>query len=172
MHWLDTIILGIVGFGALWGAFTGLLWQVARIVTVASAVYCTVVFNDLATPLVRRYLLPNAPELIPQITAYVIVFLLVCVVMLALTSAVQRAIRKIDLQWLNRLLGAGFGAVQALVVLGIILFGLANYAGPREMMQESQLGKVLLEGMKSGVALLPEEYRNKMTKHEGRSTKE
>lgn len=162
MHWLDTVILAVLAFGALAGAFTGFLWQLSRIVTLILAIYCTVIFHDSATPLVKRLLLPDAPELIPSLTAYGLVFVLVCAVMFTVTFVLHKVIEQVELQWFNRLLGALFGVAKAALVLGVVLFGLSGYDSSNAVISQSKVAKPMVESVRWGATLLPESYRKQI----------
>ena len=49
MHWLDTTILVLLVVGATFGAMSGLLMQVARVVGLSVAVYAAIYLNEWAT---------------------------------------------------------------------------------------------------------------------------
>ena len=46
MYWLDSTILALLAIGALVGAWTGFLWQVARILSLALSLYAAILAND------------------------------------------------------------------------------------------------------------------------------
>jgi uncharacterized membrane protein required for colicin V production len=160
MYWLDTVILIILGIAAIWGAFAGLLWQVSRIITVVLALYCSITFNDLATPFVQEHLMEEASPLAAKIVSYILVFLIVCLVLLAITMSLEKGIEKIKLQWLNRALGAATGAFKAAFLLGIVLYGLKYLPGTNEAIEKSALSPVLTAAVDFGFTLMPLEYRD------------
>ena len=45
MHWLDITLLIVLGIGAAMGFCSGLLWQIARVVSLAVSLYVAVVVN-------------------------------------------------------------------------------------------------------------------------------
>ena len=47
MYWLDFVLLLVLGIGAFLGARSGLLWQVARIVTFVLAVYACIRYHGV-----------------------------------------------------------------------------------------------------------------------------
>ncbi len=162
MYWLDTVIVGVLAFGALFGSFAGFLWQLSRIISVAAAAYGTIVLNDPATLLVQKYLMSEAPPLIPRVTAYVLVFLLICLALFALTVALHRIVLRLKLQWLNRVLGGLFGAGKAALILGVIFLGLSGYAGPQAAIEKSRLAQGLVDVARWAADQLPEEYREQI----------
>jgi membrane protein required for colicin V production len=162
MYWLDTVILGVLALGGLWGMFAGFLWQLSRIMTVALAAYCTILCNERATTLVQQHLLPEAPALVCQVTAYILVFLLVALAMFLLTTLLHRLILKVELQWLNRVLGTLFGVAKTGLIVGLILYGLAGIPGPEEAIGQSRLAQPLVAAVKLAANLLPSAYRDQL----------
>ena len=54
MHWLDFILIVILGIGALLGLRSGLLWQVARVVIFVAAIYGCIHFHDDVANLLHK----------------------------------------------------------------------------------------------------------------------
>ena len=48
MHWLDFVLLLVLGVGAFLGARSGLLWQVARVITFFLAIYACIHYHGIA----------------------------------------------------------------------------------------------------------------------------
>ena len=56
MHWLDILILVVLGIGAAMGFASGLLWQVARIVGLGVSLYVAIAANaDVTEWLTQRW---------------------------------------------------------------------------------------------------------------------
>jgi uncharacterized membrane protein required for colicin V production len=90
----------------------------------------------------------------------VLVFLIVCLVLLAITMSLEKGIEKIKLQWLNRLLGAVTGTLKAAFLMGIVLYGLNYFPGPKEAIEKSTLTPVLTAAVDFGFSLIPGDYRH------------
>jgi membrane protein required for colicin V production len=164
MHWLDSTLLALVGLGAGFGLWTGLLWQMARLVSLGAAFVATVIANDSAAAFLREHILVAAEMHVAQAVGYVVVFILVYLLTLQLARLLHHSIQTSDLEWLDRLLGAGLGAAKVgLVLSGLCLAG-AHYPHPttQDLLKESTLAPVLASGMESALAWLPEEYRTEL----------
>src|SRR4051794_2044148 len=116
MYWLDTLLLVLLGLGAVLGFMSGLLWQVARIVTLAAALMATIACNEPATHFCREQVLREADPRISQAVAYVLVFLAVYLILFLATRLLYQCIKATKLQTADRLLGALFGTGKAALV--------------------------------------------------------
>ena len=160
MYWLDTTILAILGIGAVFGALSGLLMQLARLVGFAVALYAAIFFNDGATALVQQSFVQDAEPLVARIVAYVVVFLVVYLSIFLTTVTLERGMKAVRLQVVNRVLGALLGAAKLGLLLGAIFLGIRHYpsAATREMMRRSALAPVLAQGTENLVVALAAEY--------------
>ncbi len=161
MYWLDTTILAILTVGAVFGALSGLLMQLARLVGFGLALYAAIYFNDGATSLVQDSFVPEAEPLVARIVAYVTVFLIVYLSLFLSTVALERALKAVRLQVINRVLGAALGAAKLALLLGAIFLGIRYYpnAATQEMLRRSSLAPVLARGTENLVVALAAEYR-------------
>src|SRR4051794_15306877 len=164
MYWLDTTILAILGIGAIFGALNGLLMQLARLVGFAVALYAALYFNDGATALVQQSFVQDAEPLVARIVAYVAVFLVVYLTIFLTTVALERGMRAVRLQVVNRVLGALLGSAKLALLLGAIFLGIRHYpsAATREMMRRSALAPVLAQGTENLVVALASEYHDEL----------
>src|SRR5437588_6429560 len=106
MYWLDTTIVIVVAAGALFGAVSGLLLQLARLVGFAVALYAAIIFNDQATALLHQGFARDAEPWVTRVLGYVLVFLAVYLTIFVLTVVLERGVKAARLQAVNRLLGA------------------------------------------------------------------
>jgi uncharacterized membrane protein required for colicin V production len=159
MFWLDTVILCVLGGGAVLGALMGFLWQVFWIVSVSTGLYCTIVSHQAATNLVQRYLLENSSPATAEGAAYLIVFALVFLVFLVATLTLHRLVHKSHLQWLNRLLGSAFVALLLASGMGLVFLVLNSLPASRPIVEHSKIAPVLVAGVQSLVGQIPDQYR-------------
>jgi uncharacterized membrane protein required for colicin V production len=161
MYWLDTTILAILCIGAVFGALSGLLMQLARLVGFIVALYAAIYFNDGATALLQDSFVSDAEPLVARIVAYVAVFLLVYLSIFLTTVALERGLKAVRLQVINRVLGALLGAAKLALLLGAIFLGIRYFpnAATQEMMRRSSLAPVLARGTENLVVTLASEYR-------------
>jgi membrane protein required for colicin V production len=161
MHWLDITLLIVLGLGALLGARSGLLWQVARLITFGVAFYVCIFYHEPVANLLENYLTDTSPLLL-NVLSYVATFCGVYLVLYGITLLLQRLLKASKLKTLDRVLGAGFGLLKATLLVGAILMGVALYSTPQTdaAMAESRLAPVLLEGMRAVTVAVPQNYKD------------
>lgn len=164
MFWLDIVIITVLGFGALWGLFTGFLWQVSRVLTVILAVYCSILLNAPTTHFLQSEVLPKSSQIVCQLVAYAVIFLAVGLSMFVATALLNRFVEKIELQWLNRLLGATLGFAKAGLIVGLITLGMTNFPPTKPIMEKSVLSEPVIQGFQVAMKLIPnQEFLNPET---------
>src|SRR5438270_9203685 len=120
MYWLDFVLLLVLGIGAFLGARSGLLWQVARVITFFLAIYACIHYHGIAAGWLLQNLRAESP-VVPWLLAYLVTFLSVYAVCMVITYALERMLRAAKLKPMDRLLGALVGAVKAGLLAGAVL---------------------------------------------------
>lgn len=161
MYWLDTTLLALVGLGAVLGMWSGLFWQLARLASLALAIYATVSANDSVTQVLNTGPLRDADVRVIQTVAYVLVFLAVYLVLYLSSRLIHRSIRAADLVLFDRFLGGLLGASKMVFVLSALCLGAASYQHPlpQEWMAKSRLAPVLAHGLEKMLVVIPDEYK-------------
>jgi uncharacterized membrane protein required for colicin V production len=164
MHWADTTIIVILLIGAGFGAMNGFLWQLSRILSFGVSLFACIYFHEWASNTLAEVFFKGADVRIPRALAYPIVFLAVYIVFASGTLLLERCMRAAKLQPLNRLAGAGLGAVKTGLILGTIFIGMANYPHERtqEIMEKSVLAPALADGMNIAISAVPAQYREEL----------
>jgi membrane protein required for colicin V production len=162
VYWLDTVILAVLVIGAVFGAISGFLWQVARVASVGVAVYAAIYLNDWAAYLLDETLLQGADPRVGMVLAYLVVFVAIYLAFFCGTLLLERALMAVRLEPLNRLLGAALGAVKAALLLGAIFLGMASYphARTQEILDRSLAAPTLAESMQLVIVAIPQEYKD------------
>jgi membrane protein required for colicin V production len=162
VYWLDTVIVTILLIGALLGAVSGLVWQLARVASFGVALYAAIYLNDWATGVLRDLVFQGADPRVAMVLAYLVVFLTIYLVFFALTVLIEHGMTVVSLQPLNKVLGAGLGAVKAGLVLGAIFLGLASYphTETQELINRSSLAPALADGTQLVIVAIPQEYKD------------
>jgi uncharacterized membrane protein required for colicin V production len=163
MNWLDTAILAVVGLAALLGARTGFVGQVARLLALAAGLFGAIRLNDQVAPPLADALV-DAPPWLAQALAYAVVFLVIYAGLLTVTLLLERAVKVVRMQWLNRLLGLALGAAKAGVLLGLLFLALTAYWPDvcRDVRDRSPLATFLTMGARKLVDAVPAEYRDNL----------
>jgi uncharacterized membrane protein required for colicin V production len=164
MYWLDVTFLALIGLGAILGAVSGLLWQVARIVGLGVAVVAALYFNADAMQWLQANALHNYDPRFLRAAAYVAVFVGIYVAIFVVTLLLEKALRAARLKPLDRLAGAGLGALKAALILGALCLGAASlhHAGTAEILAQSTLAPRFAEGMHALLAAIPPQYTDEL----------
>ena len=165
MHWLDSTLLALLGLGAGFGFFSGLLWQVARVASLGLSLYVCVLVHDQAAELVRDHLLRDADPVVIQGAAYVVVFLIVYCLLLSVTKLAQKLLKASGFAWMDRLLGAGLGAGKTAAILGAGCMLLARFEDQRikDCLSQSTIAPTLSQAVEAGLTLIPEETKRQLS---------
>jgi membrane protein required for colicin V production len=154
MNWLDIVIIVVVFIGAFIGLWKGLISIVASLVgLIVGIILAGHFYDDLAPHLT---LIPN--EVLANIVAFLIILLGVMIVATIIAHLLKVAISAIMLGWINRIGGAIFGVVLALLMCSAVLAIWANFIGTDGAISESLLARVLLDYFPFVLALLPDEF--------------
>src|SRR5262245_60443615 len=97
MHWLDIIILVALGVGAAMGFCTGLLWQIARVVSLALSIYVAILTNSaVATWLGEQW--RDVNPAVNRVAAFLAIFILVYAILYFITLSLHNAIKAAKLE--------------------------------------------------------------------------
>jgi membrane protein required for colicin V production len=165
MHWLDITLLIVLGIGALLGARSGLLWQVARIVTFCVAIYVCLYYHDYASSLIAPYLTDGTPATVATVAGYIITFLGVYLVLYGITLILEKMLKAAKLKTMDRLLGAGFGLLKAGLLAGAVLMGMAVFATPQtdDVLAQSRMAPAFLQVMRAVIVAVPRDYKEQLS---------
>jgi len=164
MFWLDGILLVGIGFGAVLGARSGFLQQFGRMVGLGVAFYTAFIFNDRSTAFLLDYVLINTEEYVARCLSFLIVFFSVYLIIHLGTRLMQKFIKAIQLDSLDRLLGAVVGAGKMMVVLAVLCLGLSYFPHPnsQQVIAKSVLAPALITGLELVVEAIPTYYHDRV----------
>ncbi|HEX3314318.1 MAG TPA: CvpA family protein [Gemmataceae bacterium] len=164
MHWLDTTLLLLLVCGALLGFRSGLLWQVARIVSLVGGGYATVLFHEQAVALVRERLLQGADDRVVDVVAYAIIFVVVYGSLLLIGRGCKALISMLGLGWIDGFLGAALGAAKATILLAglCLLAGRVHHPEVEQALAQSTLASQFADGMEKTLALVPDDAKRNL----------
>lgn len=162
MNWVDITILSLAAVGALLGALSGLLWQVARLVTFCAALYAAIFLHAPVGNWITKRVIDD--RVAARVLAYVTIFIAVYIVLFVATWLLEQTLKAARLKKMDRLLGALLGILKAFLIAGAVLMASSYY--PLKPLQESVRQSVcapyVLKGMKLIVVGLPPEYVEKL----------
>lgn len=116
---LDWIILIVVGLGAILGFMKGLIKQLASIVgLIAGLLIARAMFVAVGEKLAAEL---DTSLTFAQVLAFILIWIIVPVLFLLLGNVLTRVIEVVHLGFVNRMLGAGVGALKFLLLVGIAI---------------------------------------------------
>lgn len=162
MHWLDIIILVVLGVGVAMGFFSGLLWQVARVVSLAASIYLAILANEPAAEWIGEQWKDVSPA-IHRVAAFIGVFLLVYLILYLITRMLHQAIKASKLETMDRLLGGLLGAAKMAAVMACIcgMMAALDLQIFKEWFQQATIAPHFANGTTEVVAWIPKAYRDR-----------
>lgn len=121
MHWIDIVILILIGVSAISGFFKGFILSVASLAGFVLGIFLSLRYAAPVEELLKSATGSDAPYL--HIAAFLLCFAVVAAVIFLLGKVVEKVIKNAELGFLNRLAGAGFCIIKVLVFF-VILFHL------------------------------------------------
>lgn len=118
MTFFDYAVLGIIGLSILLSILRGFLRETLSLAGWVAAFFVAKLYTLQLAPL-----LPQAipGESLRLLAAFLILFLVTLLISSLLAIALAEVFKKIGLGWLDRWLGALFGLVRGVLVVGIIV---------------------------------------------------
>ena len=161
MHWLDIVILVVLGIGAAMGFATGLLWQVARVVSLGASLYAAIAINTAAADWLALQWKDVNPA-VNHIVAFIGVFLAVYVTLYLITRMIHKAIKATKLETLDRVLGALLGAAKMAAVAACVCAVMVAIDLPifKEWFDEAKVAPYFAKGSDVAVHWIPAHVRD------------
>ncbi|WP_371291288.1 CvpA family protein [Bacteroides sp.] len=119
MATIDIIILIALGAGVIIGFMKGFIRQLASILgLIVGLLAAKALYTSLAVKLC-----PTVTDsmTVAQILAFVIIWIAVPLIFTLVASVLTKAMEAVSLGWLNRLLGAGLGALKYLLLVSLVV---------------------------------------------------
>ncbi|MEK9939963.1 MAG: CvpA family protein [Methylotenera sp.] len=127
----DYTVLAILGLSIIFSVMRGLVKEVLSILAWFVAFYVGRTYTDQMLPLMPTDI-PS--ESLRTLAAFLVLFLATLLLATLLAIAISAIFKKIGLGWLNRLLGAVFGAFRGVLVVCILVL----LAGMTEMPKDAR----------------------------------
>ena len=119
MTTIDIIILIALGAGVIIGFMKGFIRQLVSILgLIVGLLAAKALYTSLAVKLC-----PTVTDsmTVAQILAFVIIWIAVPLIFTLVASVLTKAMEAVSLGWLNRLLGAGLGALKYLLLVSLVV---------------------------------------------------
>jgi membrane protein required for colicin V production len=163
MHWLDIIILVVLGVGAAMGFCSGLLWQVARVVSLGLSLYVAIVTNTAVADWLALQWKDVNPA-VNHVVAFIGVFLAIYLTLYLITRALHKAIKATKLETLDRLLGALLGIAKMAAVVACVCAVMAalDLQIFKEWFEQATVAPYFAKGSDVAVRWIPPQYREQV----------
>ncbi|MDY6824699.1 MAG: CvpA family protein [Thermodesulfobacteriota bacterium] len=119
MNIIDMVIIAVLCFTTIRGIFRGLSSELASIIGLLGAFYAAFLFYPRVVAML--------PEHIPRgtfadIVGFTLIFLSVFIMISVLGLLIKFALCITMLGWIDRILGAAFGALKGIIFVSVLLF--------------------------------------------------
>ena len=143
METLDIIIIALVAIAAIMGIFKGFINQFVSIAAILLGTWCAFKFAGFLTLKVADWFNLDIAQNTLHIIMFIVIFILVLILAQIIGKVLEGLIKLSMLGWLNRILGLLFGALKAIIILGIVAY-IVNYLNgtlkiiPQELLASSK----------------------------------
>ena len=117
---LDIIIIVIIAASAIWGIFKGFVRQFVSIAALMLGIWCSFRFSESFSEYVKELITLSISQDALHVAIFIAIFMAVLILAHLIGKGIERIVKFTMLGWLNCLLGFFFGAVKAVIVLGIL----------------------------------------------------
>ena len=154
MNWLDIVIIVLIAVSAFLGLKAGIIKVLFTLAGVIVGVVLAGHFSDSLAGILS--FISNTG--IAKVVAFAIILIGVMIVATVLAMVVKWAVSAVLLGWINRLGGAILGLILGFIFCGAALTMWVKFLGISNVITDSLLAGVLLNGFPIVLALLPSEF--------------
>ncbi len=160
MNILDIFILVILGFCLVRGVFRGIIKELTSIVGVFAGFYVAYNFYPLVARLISRFSTINEAYL--NIISFFLVFTILFLAIGLIGVVLKHLFKAVALGWADRLLGATFGFVKAVLIVSVLLVPVTTYLPQNSpVIKNSLLAPYATKISQILVTVVPKEMKEK-----------
>lgn len=166
MNWLDLLLGLVLVVSAVIGLKTGLVREVAQLAGVILGLIISSRTHQGFAEVLSQWL---GEGFLVGVASFFIVFILVYVAALLLGWALSKSLKFLQLGWLDRFLGAFFGAARGVLLAILILIGLLMLlpdSRPNRTLRDSTVYQSLGPGVRFVAGLLPDSAREEIARRD------
>ena len=119
MNYFDYILLVPVLYGLYRGFTKGLILELASLVALVAGIYGAMHFSSFTFEYLNEFVEVETSYL--QLASYGLTFLLIVLVITLTGKVLTLLVKMVALGFINRMMGAIFGALKALLILSVLL---------------------------------------------------
>lgn len=140
----DYAVLAILGISLLVSMMRGFVREILSLVSWVAAFFVAKIYTMQLAPLLPESI-PN--EALKFMAAFLILFIATLLVCSLLSIALSHIFKKAGLTWLDRSLGAVFGIVRGLVIIGVLVLLAGLTSIPKDSRWQNAMFSAPLEFM-------------------------
>ena len=161
MNVLDILIGVIVGFCLIRGIFRGLVKEITSIVGVFIGFYAAYTYYPVVAKWLSR-LITNESYL--NICSFLITFTILFFVVGFIGVLLKHLLKAVALGWADRILGAAFGFLKAVLIVSVLLVALTTFLPQKTpVIKDSLLAPHVSTISENIVVVVPKEMRQKFS---------
>lgn len=155
MNWLDFVLLAIILVTAIVGIFKGFVRQVIGLVAVVAGLILACLYYEQTAGIFMTFV---KNDLVSNFLGFLLIFVVVLVAGAILGHLFTKAMKG-PLAFANRLFGAIFGVVKAVLICGILVFALVSFEIAKPALETSVLAPACLGLTRAVVNAIPRDLR-------------
>jgi membrane protein required for colicin V production len=157
VNWLDYLLLAIIVVTAVVGIIKGFVRQVIGLVAVIAGLVLAVVYYRQTAHVFQAFV---KNQLVSNFLGFLLIFVIVLVAGSILGHLITKAMIG-PLAFVNRLFGALFGLLKAVLICGVLVFALVSFDVARPAVESSVLAPACLGITRAVVDLVPRDLRER-----------
>jgi membrane protein required for colicin V production len=161
MKTVDIVLILFLTLLTALGLWSGLVWQLYRIVSIVLAIFLSARFAQPIADAMGTAVIES--ERWRLFIAYIVVFILVVIACYLVGRLLKNLINKAKLGSLDIVLGGLFGLLKGALIAGVILCGVIRYfpedSGPVQAVHEATFAPPLVNATRTLWGILPEDFR-------------
>ena len=122
MNFIDLIVIIVTSFFLLRGLFRGFILELTIVIGLIVGYLISITYYDYLSIFVLKELLPQIPGSVADVISFAVIFIGINIGLRLAAVIITKTLKFAMLNWVNRLLGAVFGTIKALLILGITVF--------------------------------------------------
>lgn len=142
MHFLDIILLILLGYGLIKGFFKGLFVELASLIGLVAGIYGAFHFSDYAANILKDHF--NWDETYLKISAFALTFLVILLSIILAGKALTKLADFAALGLLNKILGSLFGLLKMTVIVGVLVILFAPINSSLGLVEDNSLNKTII----------------------------